>query len=64
MTINQLVMASHTHIAPTTERRVRPQQPVDEPQPGKPDWLMVLVVGLFLLTLLIAWLTDIPVILR
>ena len=57
-------MASHTHIQPVVQRRLRPQEPIDEPQPRKPDWLMVLVIGLFLITLLIAWITDIPVIFR
>lgn len=32
----------------------------DEP-PRKPDWLLIMVSILFLLTLLIAWLVDVPV---
>ena len=35
-------------------------RPVDEKQPRKPDWLLILVSVLFLITLLIAWLADIP----
>ncbi|GAB3914651.1 hypothetical protein GCM10028803_60410 [Larkinella knui] len=33
-------------------------------EPRRPDWLMILMVGLFVLTLLIAWLVDIPALLR
>ncbi|MGA0557253.1 hypothetical protein ACO2Q8_11415 [Larkinella sp. VNQ87] len=36
----------------------------DDPEPWRPDWLMILMVSLFILTLLIAWLVDIPALLR
>jgi hypothetical protein len=31
-----------------------------EEKPRKPDWLLLLISALFLLTLLIAWVVDIP----
>lgn len=37
------------------------QNPVRKEPPRRPDWLMVLIGGLLLLTLLIAWLTDMPI---
>ncbi|WP_018620118.1 hypothetical protein [Spirosoma luteum] len=39
-------------------------RPPDEEPPRKPDWLLILVGILFLLTLLIAWLADIPTLFR
>ncbi|MBD2755646.1 hypothetical protein [Spirosoma validum] len=33
-------------------------------EPPKPDWLVLLMSAFFLLTLLIAWLVDIPGLLR
>ncbi len=39
------------------------RQPDEEP-PRKPDWLLILVGILFLLTVLIAWLADIPTLFR
>ncbi|WP_421828860.1 hypothetical protein [Larkinella sp.] len=33
-------------------------------EPRQPDWLMILMVSLFVLTMLIAWLVDIPALLR
>ncbi len=36
----------------------------DEKPPRKPDWLLILVSVLFLLTVLIAWLADIPTLFR
>lgn len=39
------------------------RQPDDKP-PRKPDWLLILVGILFLLTVLIAWLADIPTLFR
>ena len=36
----------------------------DEKPPRKPDWLLILVGVLFLLTVLIAWLADIPTLFR
>ena len=59
---------AHDRLTYMIESRVgkpRPKNPVEDPQqPRKPDWLMLLVIGLFLLTLLIAWLTDVPVMFR
>jgi hypothetical protein len=37
--------------------------PLNE-QPRKPDWLVLLMSALFLITLLIAWLVNIPAILH
>ena len=37
----------------------RPPQKKKKP-PRQTDWLMILVVSLFLLTLLIAWLSKVP----
>lgn len=37
-----------------------PENAPNEP-PRRPDWLLVLIVGLLLLTLFIAWLTDMPI---
>ncbi|WP_420150693.1 hypothetical protein [Spirosoma sp.] len=37
----------------------KPPNPFDE-KPRKPDWLVLFMSALFLLTLLIAWLVDIP----
>lgn len=34
---------------------------LDDKPPRKPDWLLIMVSILFLLTLLIAWLVDVPV---
>ena len=39
----------------------RTKQPADDEPPRKPDWLLIMVGILFLLTLLIAWLVDVPV---
>ncbi|RRB04785.1 hypothetical protein [Larkinella rosea] len=33
-------------------------------EPRQPDWLMILMISFFVLTLLIAWLVDIPALLR
>ncbi len=38
--------------------------PRTPPPPRQPDWLLVLIIGLVLLTLLIAWFADIPALLR
>lgn len=38
--------------------------PRTPPSPRQPDWLLVLIIGLVLLTLLIAWFADIPAVLR
>jgi hypothetical protein len=39
----------------------RPAPPPEEhdPQPRRPDWLVILMIGLFVLTLLIAWFSDV-----
>ena len=34
---------------------------IDDKPPRKPDWLLIMVSILFGLTLLIAWLVDVPV---
>ncbi|NEU70366.1 hypothetical protein GK091_26050 [Spirosoma agri] len=39
--------------------RIDPLSP-DKDRPRKPDWLLLLIGALILLTLLIAWLVDIP----
>ncbi|GAB4016272.1 hypothetical protein [Spirosoma koreense] len=44
---------------PTTNRK-RSRNPFEEDPQPKPDWLLILISVLFLLTLLIAWLVDIP----
>lgn len=36
----------------------------DKKPPRRPDWLLMLVIGLFLTTLLIAWLVDFPALFR
>ncbi|MFC5412089.1 hypothetical protein ACFPMF_22380 [Larkinella bovis] len=36
----------------------------DPREPRRPDWLLILMVSLFVLTLLIAWFVDIPALLR
>lgn len=38
--------------------------PRTPPSPRQPDWLLVFIIGLVLLTLLIAWLVDTPALLR
>ncbi|WP_155296332.1 hypothetical protein [Spirosoma rigui] len=46
----------------------RPEQesePLRQPQPPRqPDYLLILMIGLFLLSLLIAFLTDVPALIR
>ncbi|GAB3265560.1 hypothetical protein GCM10027347_33380 [Larkinella harenae] len=46
-----------------SHKRVSPSNPAPR-EPWQPDWLMILMVGLFVLTLMIAWLVDIPALLR
>ncbi|GAB2567451.1 hypothetical protein [Spirosoma areae] len=43
----------------SSREQVRP--PAGNEPPRKPDWLLVMVSILFLLTLLIAWLVGVPV---
>ncbi|MFD1144703.1 hypothetical protein ACFQ4C_26480 [Larkinella insperata] len=50
------------HLA-RSPNRVRPSKPAPR-EPWQPDWLMILMVSLFVLTLMIAWLVDIPALLR
>jgi hypothetical protein len=45
------VSPNHTH--------PRPEHPAQKPSP-KPDWLIILMGILFLITLLIVWLVDVP----
>lgn len=51
------------YTSPDVLRNQAHRQPDEEP-PRKPDWLLILVGILFLLTLLIAWLADIPTLFR
>ncbi len=39
---------------------VSSENPTSKEPPRKPDWLLLLMIGLFVLTLLIAWLVDFP----
>ncbi|WP_460972897.1 hypothetical protein [Spirosoma migulaei] len=43
--------------------RKKTTNPLGEKPPRQPDWLLIWVSILFLLTILIAWLVDIPSIL-
>ncbi|QJW91538.1 hypothetical protein HNV11_20220 [Spirosoma taeanense] len=52
---------SQSDPSPVLSRMNRP--PGDKP-PRKPDWLLILVAILSLITLFIAWLVDIPGLLR
>ncbi|MFD2935287.1 hypothetical protein [Spirosoma flavum] len=45
-------------VSPTT-KRAKPKYVYDE-KPRKPDWLLLLISALVLLTVLIAWVVDIP----
>ena len=36
------------------------ENPTNKEPPRRPDWLVLLIIGLLLLTLLIVWLTDMP----
>ncbi|WP_461092662.1 hypothetical protein [Spirosoma gilvum] len=48
---------------PATPTRNRPQhKPLydDGDPPPQPDWLLILMCGLFLLTIFLAWYVDIP----
>ncbi|MGF7218935.1 hypothetical protein GGR92_005114 [Spirosoma lacussanchae] len=50
------------------DHQPRQQPPVNPPAPAplksrRPDWLLILMIGLFLLALLIVWLVDIPALL-
>ncbi|QHV99797.1 hypothetical protein [Spirosoma endbachense] len=42
----------------------KPRNPFDEQPPQQPDWLLIFVSILFLLSLLIVWLVDIPGLIR
>ncbi|WP_128545340.1 hypothetical protein [Larkinella soli] len=50
------------HLTRTFQEPRRPVLP--EPPPRRPDWLLILMIGLFVASLLIAWLADIPSLLR
>ncbi|MGV3557299.1 hypothetical protein [Larkinella arboricola] len=54
--------ANSGHLA-RSPSSVRPTKP-NTREPWQPDWLMILMVSLFILTLMIAWLVDIPALLR
>ncbi|QDK81400.1 hypothetical protein EXU85_23435 [Spirosoma sp. KCTC 42546] len=46
---------------PATPSKTRPKSKyMYEEDPKKPDWLLLLISALVLLTLLIAWFVDIP----
>lgn len=47
--------------ARTDSSRKQVSQPAGNEPPRKPDWLLIMVSILFLLTLLIAWLVGVPV---
>ncbi|WP_147367871.1 hypothetical protein [Fibrisoma montanum] len=52
-------------LPPPTKNRLElptiPQEnPTNKEPPRRPDWLVLLIIGLLLLTLLIVWLTDMP----
>ncbi|GAB3931133.1 hypothetical protein [Larkinella terrae] len=49
----------YSHSGPKSSLR-----PSDIREPRQPDWLLILMVSFFVLTLLIAWLVDIPALLR
>lgn len=44
--------------------QARDKKLIDEEPPRKPDWLMIFMGVLFLLTLLLLWIVDIPHLLR
>ncbi|WP_375444920.1 hypothetical protein [uncultured Fibrella sp.] len=43
-----------------TLNRARSESQLNQAPPKKPDWLLILVSILFLITLLIAWAVDLP----
>ncbi|WP_020595958.1 hypothetical protein [Spirosoma panaciterrae] len=45
---------------PATRKRPTPNPLYDDDQPPQPDWLLILMCALFLLTLFLAWYVDIP----
>lgn len=63
-----LFLQTYSSFSPASFQTDLPPNPanksIDDKPPRKPDWLLILVGILFLLTLLIAWLTDIPVLFR
>ena len=68
MTYEKIAYANASSFTPgSTSRDVLRNQAYrqpDEKPPRKPDWLLILVGVLFLLTVLIAWLADIPTLFR
>ena len=68
MTINALLYTDSSYLPPgfrnqpAPPTRLKPQ--TDPKPPRKPDWLLIIMGILFLLTLLVAWLADIPALLR
>ncbi len=63
--ISPFFLQTYSSFAPasvqTDVSRSPTNKSINDKPPHKPDWLLVMVSILFLLTLLIAWLTDIPV---
>ncbi|AQG79214.1 hypothetical protein [Spirosoma montaniterrae] len=47
--------------AQTRKPRNQPNRPFGDEPPRQPDWLLIMVGILFLLTLLVAWLAGVPV---
>lgn len=68
MTYEKITYAHASYFPPssTSQDRLKNQtdQRANDRQPRKPDWLLILVSILFLISLLIAWLADIPSIFR
>lgn len=63
--ISPSILRTYSSFSPASVQRDSSRSPanksINEQPPSKPDWLLIMVSILFLLTLLIAWLTEIPV---
>jgi hypothetical protein len=68
MTYNEMAYINASSFDPGSTSRDVLRNPAyrqpDEKPPRKPDWLLILVSILFLLTVLIAWLAGIPALFR
>jgi len=53
------ILYSRSYSISPLRRLTRPHHDSPNP-PRKPDWLVLLMIGIFLLILLIAWFVDIP----
>ncbi|MCY7358104.1 MAG: hypothetical protein LH609_11715 [Rudanella sp.] len=61
------VLQTYSSYLPTSAHPESPggaRRPSGAKPPNKPDWLIIMVSVLFLLTILIAWLVDVPVLSR